>query len=137
MTWAPGTPPPPSPLERFTWTMSKPPEPSPRSAAATLTTTSSPASAGPTRPTSACAGRVAPATSTSRRCQPPSGGSAARTRPRRSESISSADRGALVERREGHVEHALELGDGHALVGLVVALGAVGEVDHLWPAVGD
>src|SRR3954447_7995648 len=36
--------------------------------------------------------------------------------------------GEAIEQREAHVEHALEGGDRDALIGLVVALGAVGDV---------
>ena len=37
----------------------------------------------------------------------------------------------LVEQRERHVQHRLKGGDAHALARLVVALGAIGHVDHL------
>src|SRR5215203_3669312 len=62
-----------------------------------------------------------PATSTATvRFMPP--------QPREAMSGSCGDLGRRVEQREPHVEHLVQRADGHALVGLVVALGSVGEV---------
>src|SRR5215212_7736068 len=117
--------------------MSKPPLPSARSTAAVFTTTSSPTSTGPVRRSNESALRVLPPTSTVSSAAGP-GRSTAVTVPRRSARwlplsvvLRLGHPGAVRDNAEHHVEHRLERVHGHALVDLVRAEGAVGDVEAL------
>src|SRR5687767_13264258 len=94
--------------------MSKPPEPRPRSAASTFTTTSSPASTGPTIPSSAHAARRSPSTSTV-------SGSVWTTVPLRSFSIATRQ----LDDGLAYGQHLDDAPGRDALLGRVIGLGAV------------